>query len=321
MTTRTFLVLFGLLFTVVFLQAQNDYMKQWPQFRGPFASGAPAIFIDAVANLGHSAAMIGGVGNDAFGQVCIDRFKKDGVDVSGIKISNLTTGVAFVAYFDDGGRKYIFHISDTASSDIGSLPQKEIAQTKIFHIMGCSLMITKDMADKIVEYAEIVKSSGGKISFDPNIRVELMNKDFIKNAVERITQIADIILPGLSEMLLLADTDNKDAAIQKLLNMAEIIVLKQGRKGCEIHTKEMGEPISVPSFKIDEVDPTGAGDAFDAGFLCGLLEKKSFKECGILANACGALNASRLGPMEGVFERNVVEGFIKNHVLDSEKKI
>jgi sugar/nucleoside kinase (ribokinase family) len=290
-------------------------------FIGPFPSGAPANFIDAVANLGHSAAIVGGVGNDDFGQICLNRFKKDGVEVSGINISNLTTGVAFVAYFDDGSRKFIFHISNTASSDIGSLSQEEIAQTKIFHVMGCSLMITNDMANRIIEYAEIVKSSGGKISFDPNIRVELMNKDFVRNAVERITKMSDIILPGLNEMLLLADTDNKNAAIQKLLNTAEIIVLKQGSNGCEVHTTEMKEPISVPAFKIDEVDPTGAGDAFDAGFLCGLLEEKSFKECGILANACGALNTTRLGPMEGVFKRKIVEGFIKDYKLGDEKRI
>ena len=131
-------------------------------FIGPFASGAPAIFIDTVANLGHSAAIVGGVGNDEFGQVCLDRFREDGLDVSGIKISNLATGVAFVAYFDDGSRKYIFHLTDTAASDIGSLPQEQIAQTKIFHVMGCSLMIKEEMAEKIIKYAEIVKSSGGK---------------------------------------------------------------------------------------------------------------------------------------------------------------
>lgn len=282
-------------------------------FIGPFASGAPAIFIDAVANLGHSAAIVGGVGDDEFGHVCLDRFKEDGLDLSGIKISNLATGVAFVAYFDDGSRKFIFHINDTASSDIGSLTEEQITQTRIFHIMGCSLMINKEMADKIIEYAEIVKTSGGKISFDPNIRVELMNKDYIKKSVKKITQMSDIILPGMSEMLLLAERNEKDTAIQNLLNIVEIIVLKQGSEGCEIHTKELKEPISVPSFKIDEVDPTGAGDAFDAGFLCGLLENKSLKECAVLANASGALNATKLGPMEGVFKREVVEEFIRKN--------
>jgi len=280
-------------------------------FRGPFASGAPAIFIDAVANLGHSAALVGGVGNDAFGQVCIDRFKRDGVDVSGIKISNLTTGVAFVAYFKDGSRKFIFHIGDTASSDIGSLPEKQIAQTKIFHIMGCSLMVKEDLARQIIKYAEMVKAAGGSISFDPNIRAELMNKSYIEETVEKITTMADIILPGLSEMKLITGIDNKQGALDKLFETAELIVLKEGSKGCSIFEKGIDKPVVVPSFKIDEVDPTGAGDAFDAGFLCSLLEDKSLTECGLLANACGALNTTRLGPMEGVFKREIVEEFIK----------
>jgi sugar/nucleoside kinase (ribokinase family) len=61
---------------------------------------------------------------------------------------------------------------------------------------------------------------------------------------------------------------------------------------------------------IDEVDPTGAGDAFDAGFLCGYLENLSPERCLRLGNGCGALNASYFGPMEGAFHRRYVEYFL-----------
>ena len=74
-------------------------------FRGPFPSGAPAIFIDTVAKLGHSAAIIGGVGKDDFGKCLIDRLKKDGVDCTYVIESDKnSTGVAFVTYFADGSR-------------------------------------------------------------------------------------------------------------------------------------------------------------------------------------------------------------------------
>ena len=151
-------------------------------FMSPFASGALAIFIDTVANLGHRAAMVGGVGDDEFGKLCLDRLKDDGVYTSDIKISKLPTGVAFVAYFEDGSRKFIFHIRDSAASDIGDLLEENIKTVKILHVMEYSLMIKKELAEKIIKYATLVKESGGKVSFDPNIRVELMDKDYIRKA-------------------------------------------------------------------------------------------------------------------------------------------
>ena len=288
-------------------------LDETDRFVGPFASGAPAIFIDAVANLGHVAAMIGGVGNDDFGDVCLKRLRGDGVNTSGIKVSKLPTGAAFVAYFEDGSRKFIFHVSDSAASDTGELPAKVIKRVKIFHVMGCSLMINKELAEKIIKYAKLVKDSGGKVSFDPNIRVELMNKDFIKNAVNHIIKLSDIVLPGIKELFLLTGNNDKDGAINKLLEKVNVLVLKQGAKGCEIHSKNLEKPVTVLPFKVREVDPTGAGDAFDAGFLCAHLEGQSLYECGVLANACGALNTTRLGPMEGIFKRETVEEFIKKN--------
>jgi len=284
-------------------------------FKGPFPSGAPAIFIDTVSKLGHKAAIVGGLGDDEFGEACISRLQKDGVDISGINISKSPTGVAFVSYFKDGNRKFIFHIRNSAACKVGELEKKVIASVKIFHIMGCSLMINEDFANKIIEYAVKIKKYGGKISLDPNIRAELMNENYIKKSIDKIKEISDIILPGLEELFLLTKVDEKEKAISRILKNTEILVLKLGSKGCEIYAKDLDSPINISSFKIDEVDPTGAGDSFDAGFLCAHLEGKSLKDCGILANACGALNATKFGPMEGVFNRMAVEDFIsKNKV-------
>ncbi len=282
-------------------------------FRGPFASGAPAIFIDTAANLGHKAAIIGGVGDDDFGDLCINRLKEDGVEIAGIKRSKLATGVAFVAYFDDGSRKFIYHIRDSAASDLGDLPEERIKEVRIFHVMGCSLMIKKEIAERIIAYANMVKESGGRVSFDPNIRVELMNMDYIKKTVKDISNLSDIMMPGLKELYFLTNTDDKKSAIKKILERVEILVLKLGDRGCEIYSKELNKVLNVPSFKIEQIDPTGAGDCFDAGFLCAYLEGKSLFDCGLLANACGAMNTMKLGPMEGVARREMADKFIESN--------
>jgi len=80
-------------------------------FLGPYASGASAIFIDTIAKLGLDNRFIGAVGNDDFGRMITQKLHKDNVDISHIKVLNdFTTGVAFVTYFKDGSRKFIFHI-------------------------------------------------------------------------------------------------------------------------------------------------------------------------------------------------------------------
>jgi len=77
----------------------------------------------------------------------------------------------------------------------------------------------------------------------------------------------------------------------------ETIVLKRGKHGCTVYTRDAA--VDVPAFRIEEVDPTGAGDCFDAGFLCGVLEGMRLAECAEMAAAAGALNAEAFGPMEG----------------------
>jgi sugar/nucleoside kinase (ribokinase family) len=77
----------------------------------------------------------------------------------------------------------------------------------------------------------------------------------------------------------------------------QLIVLKRGGKGASVYTRSGS--VEVPAYQVKEIDPTGAGDSFDAGFLCGLLEERPLEECVRLAAAAGALNAASFGPMEG----------------------
>jgi sugar/nucleoside kinase (ribokinase family) len=89
----------------------------------------------------------------------------------------------------------------------------------------------------------------------------------------------------------------------------EMVVLKQGKAGATVFTRE--ESIVTQAYSVQEVDPTGAGDCFDAGFLCGLLEGKSIEDCGRIAAAAGALNAASFGPMEGVISSKSIQDLIR----------
>lgn len=280
-------------------------------FYGPFPSGAPAIFIDQVALLGHSAGIVGAVGNDEFGKKTVKRLDIDNVDVTYILIHDEhATAVAFVSYKKDGSRKFLYHIPYAAAGHIDRPSDERLKGVKLFHVMGCSLMISREVREIINAIAKTVKGGGGLISFDPNIRIELLKDESLEAVIGTVLGLTDILMPGETELLQMTKTKSVDDAVKMLLEKnVSTVVLKKGKEGARLIDNV--HDLTIESFKINEVDPTGAGDAFDAGFVCGYLEGLSPEKCLVLANGCGALNASYFGPMEGVFHRNYVDYYIK----------
>jgi len=270
------------------------------EFLGPFPSGAPVIFIDTVARLGHTAGILGGVGKDDFGRNILDRLKKDGVNVDYVfEDERRSTAVAFVTYFEDGSRKFIYHIDNTPAICSKPLDIKDIRDPKYFHIMGCSLMASDTLRKKIIDCAADFSRNGAKISFDPNIRLELLGSRAMDEVIGAVLKQCSVIMPGLQELKLLTGEDTVEEGIRKLFEneKMEIVALKGGQGGSTIYSRH--EKVDCPFFDVYQVDPTGAGDCFDAAFLCGLLEERTLSEAGEMASAAGALNVMKLGPMEG----------------------
>ena len=172
---------------------------------GPFPSGAPAICIDQAALMGADTAIIAKVGRDDFGRLNIERLRSHGVDVSNVaQTSRNTTGAAFVTYFKDGARQFIFHFSNAACGELTSADVDEsvVRQAKFLHIMGCSITGSPTMGEAIMCAARIAKRSGVKISFDPNIRPELLSGT-IMDSYQEILDVCDVLLTGKSELALL----------------------------------------------------------------------------------------------------------------------
>jgi sugar/nucleoside kinase (ribokinase family) len=269
-------------------------------FLGPFPSGATGIFVDTAARLGHSAAIVSGVGDDDFGRCILERFRRDGVDSSHVLVvPNKATGVAFVTYFEDGSRRFLYHWDHTPAVMAHAPAPADIAGAKFLHIMGCALMPNADFRAEVFKAVRLFAGRGAKISFDPNIRFELLGGRTAESIVGPVLDFCSVLLPGERELAMLSGIEDVDAAAEKLLQRPpmETIVVKRGSRGCTVFSKE--GRLDVPSYSVREVDPTGAGDCFDAGFLCGMLEKRSIRDCAEIAAAAGALNAAAFGPMEG----------------------
>ncbi|WFU11758.1 sugar kinase (plasmid) [Rhizobium sp. CB3090] len=281
--------------------------KEAQSLYGPFPSGAPAIFIDQVARLGGAAGIIASVGNDDFGALNVERLQNDGVDTSAISIStDRPTGSAFVRYRDDGSRDFIFNIMHSAAGSIELSPQAKalIARAGHVHVMGSAFAIPG--AEVAIRTAiEAVHERGGSVSFDPNVRKELLGSGNLRQQFEYMLRNADLLLPSGEELFVAAGIEGEAAAVTHLHGLGiDEIVLKRGKDGAT-YFGAAGARYDFHGFVVEEVDPTGAGDAFGATYLTsrrqGLGPEASLER----AAAAGARNVTLQGPMTGL--PNIIE--------------
>ena len=267
---------------------------------GPFPSGAPAIFIDQVAKLGQAAALISCVGDDDFGWLNIERLRDDGVDVSAIRVlPEQVTGSAFVRYREDGERDFVFNIRNSASglTCINGAGRALLASCRHFHVMGSSLF-SRPLIEAASEAVGQVRQAGGTVSFDPNVRKEMLDLPEMRAALERMLDRCDLFLPSGSELTLLTEAGTEQGAIEEILARGvSAIVVKRGADGASYHDRDT--TLHMPAFPAREVDPTGAGDCFGATFVTCRLTGRSVPDSLRYANASGARAVGVRGPMEG----------------------
>lgn len=283
-------------------------------FRGPYPSGAPGIFISTAARLGCSSGIIAGVGKDDFGKNITDRLLSDGVDCRWIlKSGKGSTGVAFVTYYANGDRKFIFHIGNTPAVEPKAPESMEgMEDTRYFHIMGCSLTASVEFGQEILKTMELFRKKGAKISFDPNVRPKLLREPRAFDMIQEAFCNCNILMPGVQELKMLTGKDAlEEAAAAAFENKSlEILALKNGSKGSRVYTKN-GLELEMGVYPVKQLDATGAGDSFDAAFICGLLQGKGLKKAAQMGAAAGALNAAAFGPMEGRISPEAIEEMIR----------
>jgi sugar/nucleoside kinase (ribokinase family) len=291
----------GTMLVEIMRQQLDQSLDRPGTFAGPFPSGDTAIYADTVARLGRSAGYIGAVGADDFGKCLLDRFARDGVDFScGKVLPDHTTGVAFVAYFSGGSRKFIFHWVHAAAGQLspGFLDPDYFRDAKWLHLTGCNLSASEGARDACYRAMNLLPA-GARISFDPNIRPELLTVEQIRELCKPVLDRADVVLPSISEAAMLTGELDDKTGCRRWASEGKIVVRKEGPRGCRVFPPGGEQELEIPGFVVEEVDPTGAGDSFSAGFTVALLDGLDLEEAGRFANATGALAVTRLGPMEG----------------------
>lgn len=285
---------------------------------GPFPSGAPAIFIDQAAKLGQPCGMIGCVGDDDFGRLNVERLRRDGADVSAIAIdADRPTGSAFVRYRRDGSRDFVYNIRHSASGAIAPTAAGAalIESADHLHVMGSALS-SPALAGMVRSALDEVRARGGTVSFDPNLRKEILDAPGMRDALEQVLAQTDLFLPSGDELFLLSAGTDEAHAIRDLLDRGiRTIVVKKGAAGAACHDAQGS--CAAPGFPVEEVDPTGAGDTFGATFVTFWLRGLAPREALVLANAAGALAVGRKGPMEGTSTHAELDSFLSSHPLEA----
>jgi len=286
-------------------------LDQTGTFVGPFPSGAPAIFADAAARLGARVGFIGVVGDDEFGRCLCQRLEADGVDVTHLRTEpDRTTGCAFVAYFADGSRRFIFHLRHAAAGTLNpdDVKREYFAHVRFVHIMGSALALSDSSRAACYRAVRLAKDAGAQVSLDPNLRPELLGLDLVRSVCAPVLEAADVVLPSGAEARMLTGAASDEEAARALASQGRIVALKRGAEGSTVFTADA--EITVPSFAVREVDPTGAGDCYDAAFLVGLLRGWELPDVARFANAVGALSVTRQGPMEGAPDYDAVKALL-----------
>ena len=296
--------------------SRNGHHRQVGTYAGPYPSGAAGIFIDQAARTGAECIFVGAVGNDAFGQVVLDRLRADGVDTRLIRVlEGVPTGTAFVSYNDDGSRDFVYNIALSAAAgfDAGDPTIAGLLDFRpdVLHVSGSALG-DPNMGAKVVRLCKALHAAGVKISFDPNVRKELIGNAAYFDLVREVLALSSIFLPSEDDAAtLFPDQSLDDYAATLFRQGMSHVVLKKGEQGSEGLSRD-GERVNLPAHAVDVLDPTGAGDCFCATFVT-LIASGAYglRQAMERANAAGALAVTKVGPMEGASHLATVESFLK----------
>ncbi len=269
-----------------------------------FAGGSAANFAVALARIGYRSAFIGKIGSDEDGQFLYEGLKLEGVDVSHVQFDERTGTVLVIV--NEGGQRTMFSFRGAGTQlRHEEIDRDFITAARVLHVSGYALMHSpqREAALKAMEYAE---QANVAVSLDPSPHIHMAEKE----SVARGLRVASLLFPDLAEARTLSGTVEPEEAADRLLRLGpKVIALKLGHRGCLIATSN--QRILVPSFDVEVADTTGAGDAFDAGFVAGFLNGWKLKEAGEFANAVAALKITRKGARAGLPTLNGVENFLR----------
>lgn len=243
----------------------------------------------AAARLGAEVYMVGCVGDDAFGEDILTNFKKNGVLTTYVEpVTHMESGTAHITLAD--GDNSIIVVKGANDLVTPAFVEKALDVIRTSNIV----LIQQEIPEETVEYvSDLCQQLNVPLLLNP-APSRPISKNVIANA-------AYITPNELEAAVLFEDVDLHEALAQN----PNKLFITEGKNGVRYHDGQ--KEVVVPSYTVEAVDTTGAGDTFNAAFAVALAEGKSFKEAVRFANRAASLSVTKFGAQGGMPTREEVE--------------
>jgi 2-dehydro-3-deoxygluconokinase len=273
--------------------------------------GAESNLAIGLARLGIPVSWVSVLGDDELGELVLHRVRAEGVDTSAVRrICDRRTGLYLRE--EVAGRLHVYYYrSGSAASTLApnAFDPKILDDAAFLHLTGITGALSPECAKFLSWAANVARDAGVRVSYDVNYRSRLWKSSDARAATETLLPLADLLFVGHEEATALWGWDN-DAALEELTKLGPSeIVLKLGAQGCAAVID--GERLNSPGFPARQVDPIGAGDSFDAGYLAATLWGWAPEKRLRTANAMGAFCVQTLGDYEGLPSRPELDAFLE----------
>ncbi|MFA6214245.1 MAG: carbohydrate kinase family protein, partial [Candidatus Micrarchaeia archaeon] len=253
-------------------------MRMHPSVSG---GGSAANVAVNLVKLGHASGVIGNVAPDRHGKYLLSDLARRGVDVSQVRSFRGMSGLS-VIIIDANGEVRV--IEDLGVADRRrAIDGDYLRGSKFLHMSGCAFHLL-DAASRTAHKA------GVPISFDPGRAASRLGEKKLAPIFDR----CEFLIINRKELFAITGSREESEAARLARQYNMVCVIKQGGREIIVKTKEMSS-FTVPPYVVKPVDTLGAGDAFCAGFVAGIVEKRSVFEAVRFANAVAAAKVLRKG--------------------------
>ncbi len=254
--------------------------------------GSSANFAVCCARLGLDVVFVANVGRDEFGDFLTAELRRWGVSAEQVRRHpQLSTGIT-VSLSGAADRAFVTYVGTIDSLAAHDVPRDLLGRCRHLHV-GSYFLQTRLQAG-LPALLDDAHDAGLGVSLDTGFDPA----DKWDGGLLELLPGADVFLPNEIESRAITGTETVDIALAALCALADVVALKMGAEGAIARRGD--ETVQVPAFAVEVADTTCCGDAFNAGFIHGLLAGLPLRECVAQGNACGALMASVVGNEAGV---------------------
>jgi sugar/nucleoside kinase (ribokinase family) len=232
----------------------------------------------------------------------MDCLRERGVDLAHVA-HGAQSGVTLI--LPHGAQRHILTYPGTISElRFEDLDLEYLASARHFHMS--SLFLQRQLLPHVPDLFRRMKASGLTTSLDTND-----DPDDRWEGIEEILPHVDILLPNEREAKKIARADDLETALSQLAQKVPTVVVKMGASGA-VAVRD-GQRFSAPAVPVTVVDPVGAGDSFDAGFLHQFLLGADVTTCLAYGNLCGAFSTTDCGGTEAFRNPARMQEFLRQH--------